>query len=213
MSKVVIVDYGIGNIKSVQRGLEKVGAGVKLSSDPKEIAAADHLVLPGVGAFEDGMKGLSGAGVIDAIKKFAQTGRPLLGICLGMQMLMERSEENGSHSGLGLIPGVVKLIPKETEGMHARKIPHIGWNGIHYNTGCDEQQRSVLQSTPDGECFYFVHSYMAVPNDTQNLLAYCEYEGLKIPAAVNKDNIVGLQFHPEKSAGAGLAVLAEFMRT
>jgi imidazole glycerol-phosphate synthase subunit HisH len=210
MANVVVVDYGLGNIKSVQRGLEKVGATVLITSKPEDIASADHLVLPGVGAFEDGMKGLNDTGVVPAINEFVQTGKSLLGICLGMQMLLDQSEENGLHKGLGFIPGVVKAIPQQEDGTHVRKIPHVGWSSILYPDHCN-WKTSILSGTHEGEYFYFVHSYMTVPHNSVNLLAQCEYENMRITAGIQRDNITGLQFHPEKSGESGLKILEKFV--
>jgi len=213
MADVVVVDYGMGNIKSVQRGLEKVGAQVEVTADPARIAAAERVVLPGVGAFEDGMKGLGDAGLIPAIKEFVQTGRPLLGICLGMQMLLDKSEEHGLHQGLGFIPGVVKEIPRQDGESKVRKIPHIGWSALRYQEQQKLGKASILSSTKEGEYFYFVHSYMSVPDEASNVLAQCEYEGLRITAAIQRDNITGLQFHPEKSCESGLGILKQFVNS
>lgn len=211
MKRVVIVDYGMGNIKSVQRGLEKIGATAELSSNAEAIAKADYLVLPGVGAFADGMAGIIGAGLLDAILSFAKTGNPLMGICLGMQMLLEESQEYGVHKGLGLIPGNVTAIPQKDGENFLRKTPHIGWNSLKPTAAGEEWQRTCLLDTEPGEFFYFVHSFMAQPTDASNLLAQCEYEGFMVTAAIQKENVTGLQFHPEKSGAAGLKILKQFV--
>ena len=211
MIKVAIVDYGMGNIKSVQRGLEKVGASVNLTGDPEQYIHADCLVLPGVGAFENGMDGIKKAGMVEALGEFVQSGKPFLGICLGMQMLMEDSDEHGLHLGLGYIPGSVKRIPHQNEGSFVRKIPHIGWNNLRCASGGVPWEKSILRSVREKEFVYFVHSFMAVPVHNKHLLAQCDYEGLKVTAGVQKDNVTGLQFHPEKSGEAGLAILKEFV--
>jgi len=209
MSNVVIIDYGMSNLRSVQRGFEKVGAKVTLSSNYSEIAKADRLVLPGVGAFEDGMNGLRNAGLLEAIYDFVQTGNALLGICLGMQMLLGYSEENGNHKGLELIPGNVQKIPQDTNGV-VIKIPHIGWatlqqpNKIDWNGSC-------LEEIQVNDSFYFIHSYMSVTGNKEHLLAQYEDEGLLVTAAIKKDNVIGLQFHPEKSGEVGLRVLKNFI--
>ena len=210
MSHVVIVDYGIGNIKSVQRGLEYVGAKTTLSADPEVISNADYLVLPGVGAFEDGMKGLKKIGVTEAILSFKSKGNPLLGICLGMQMMFDFSEEHGFHQGLGIIQGSVKNIPQEENGQFKRKIPHIGWAELRFPAGQDTWKGSCLAYTSPGKSFYFVHSFMAAPEDSRDILAQTEYEGILLVAAVQKDNVTGLQFHPEKSGEDGLKILQSF---
>ena len=210
MGDVVIVDYGMGNIKSVQRGLEKVGASVVVSSKPEVIASADRLLLPGVGAFESGMQGLKDAEIIMAINQFSLTGNPLLGICLGMQMFFGHSEEKGEHKGLDLISGSVVSIPEQANNK-IRKIPHIGWSAIYHSEKVDSWEDSILNDINDGEFFYFVHSYMVVPQNSFDEIAYCEYEGIQITAAVRKDNITGLQFHPEKSGEVGLKILKQFI--
>jgi imidazole glycerol-phosphate synthase subunit HisH len=210
MNNVVIVDYGLGNLRSIQRGLDKVGAKVIISSDLEVITKADRLVLPGVGAFKAGMAGLQKADLVDVIQGFVKTGNTLLGICLGMQMLLEQSEEHGKHEGLGLIPGVVKEIPESTKGKFSRKIPHIGWTKLHPSESKD-WRGSCLEDVEVGEYFYFVHSFMAVPATKKHILAQCEDEGLLVTAAVKKDNVIGLQFHPEKSGEAGLKILKSFV--
>jgi len=210
MSNIVIIDYGMGNLKSIQRGLKKVGVTVKLSSDPEVISKADRLVLPGVGAFKAGMHGLKKNGFVDAIYKFVETGNPLLGICLGMQMFLDESEEHGKHQGLGLIPGVVKKIPENDQDKFKRKIPHIGWTAL-YPYKNKEWQDSYLEEIIQGEYFYFVHSYMVIPEKKEHTLAMCKDKNLIVTAVVKKDNITGLQFHPEKSGEAGLKILKSFV--
>ena len=214
-SEVVVVDYGAGNLKSVQRGFEKISAGVTLASTPEAIAAASHLVLPGVGAFEDGVGGLQRLGLWDAIQEFVGSGKPLLGICLGMQMLMDESEEHGRHQGLGLIGGRVVAIPKGDGDRVVRKIPHIGWSALRLPSelpqGSDGWAGSCFSATRPGDFFYFVHSFMAVPDSAADLLAQCEYEGQLVTAAIRRENVTGLQFHPEKSGESGLTILKEFV--
>lgn len=210
MNDVVIVDYGMSNLRSVQRGFEKVGAKVTLSSDYSDIAKADRLVLPGVGAFESGMNGLKDSNLIEAIQDFVKTGNSLLGICLGMQMLLDYSEENGIHQGLGLISGSVQKIPVGASKERSRKIPFIGWTALQKPQGID-WKNSCLEQTQIGDFFYFVHSYMAVTENKEHLLAQCEDDGLLVTAAIKKDNVTGLQFHPEKSGEIGLSVLNKFM--
>lgn len=212
MNQVVVVDYGIGNLKSVQRGLEKVGATVEITSDSKKIQTASRLVLPGVGSFEDGMLGLEETGVIPAIYNFVKSGNPLLGICLGMQMLFERSEENGIHEGLGLISGSVQAIPPTEDQITVRKVPHIGWSALKIPKS-GTWKNTLLHSSSEKTFVYFVHSYMGVPQEQTHLLAQCEYEGLRITAAVKMDNVSGFQFHPEKSGEAGLKILDKFVHS
>jgi imidazole glycerol-phosphate synthase subunit HisH len=210
MSAVVIVDYGIGNIKSVQRGLERIGSTAVLSFDPDEIINADRVILPGVGAFEDGMMGLKQLGLDDAIYQFCSKGNPLLGICLGMQMLLQQSEEFGIHKGLSLIDGTVNKIPQTESGSFKRKTPHIGWSALKRPRQQD-WNNSCLEDIKEDEFFYFVHSFMAVPTNPENRLAHCIYEGLSVTAAIRKENIIGVQFHPEKSGEAGLKILKRFV--
>ncbi|MDP2559856.1 imidazole glycerol phosphate synthase subunit HisH [Psychrobium sp. 1_MG-2023] len=206
---VTIIDYGLGNIKSVQQAFEHIGAQVNLSSCPEEIKSAQYLVLPGVGAFKQGMSALIQLELIPAIKEYAQSGKPLMGICLGMQMLLDKSFEHGEHEGLGLISGTVKAIDRHSpNGELIRKIPHIGWNAI---SPASKWQKSILAPIEQGSFFYFVHSFRAEVANTEHLLATCEYEGLTIPAAIKHNNVIGLQFHPEKSAVDGLAILNTFI--
>lgn len=211
MPQVVIIDYGVGNLKSVQRGFEKVGAKVLITSDPDKIVSADRLILPGVGAFKDGMKGLKDSAVISPITDFVKTGRPFMGICLGMQMLLTESEEYGIHQGLGFISGKVRRIPSHDGNVFRRKIPHVGWSALQLPSSRDSWSKTLLSETNEGEYFYFVHSFMATPESNFDIIAECEYNGQKITAVVIKENIIGLQFHPEKSCGSGLRILKQFI--
>jgi len=211
MSCVVVVDYGMGNLKSVQRGLEKVGANVVISSEPEKISTADRLLLPGVGGFKEGMAELARQGMTDAIHAFVKSGKPLLGICLGMQMLLDSSEEHGEYAGLGLIPGHVIAIPQFEGGQVQRKIPHIGWSNLIKHEGHADWINTCLSQVLIDDYFYFVHSFMAKPLDNEHYLAVSNYEGLEITAAIHKDNVTGLQFHPEKSGEAGLKILKSFV--
>ena len=210
MSDIVIVDYGHGNLKSIQRGFEEVGMRAILSSDSSIISDANRLVLPGVGSFGSGIKHLGGLGLIDAVYDFVEKGNPLLGICLGMQMLFDNGTEHGINKGLGLISGVVNKISEKTETATNRKIPHIGWSALT-TLGCDSDwAESCLRNINEGDYVYFVHSYMAMLEGNEYLLSQCNDEGLLIPAAIKKDNITGLQFHPEKSGKIGLQILRDF---
>lgn len=213
MSKpgVTVVDYGMGNLFSVRRALEHCGASVQLSSRGDDIAAADRVILPGVGAFADGMQGLRDRGLIEPLSQFAATGRPILGICLGMQMLATTSEEFGESRGLGLIPGRVKQVPTTTIEGRPHKIPHIGWSEIFPASGGD-WQATILEDTAEGTPVYLVHSFHLVPDDPAHLLADCEYGGHRVTAAVRSNRIFGAQFHPEKSGHEGLKMLRAFLR-
>ena len=206
---VTITDYGSGNIYSVSRALETCGGNIRLTADPVEIASAERLVVPGVGAFEAVMGALSARGLDDAIRCFAETGRPLLGICVGMQMMLSYSEEFGHHPGFGFIPGKVTAIPGHGADGTPHPVPHIGWNGLQ--TGGRTWDGTLLSGTQQGTAFYFVHSFAAAPENPNDVLATCDYDGHAIVAAVVHDNMVGVQFHPEKSGPAGLAVLESFL--
>lgn len=211
MSRVTIIDYGINNIKSVERGIEEIGFQPLLSSDPDIIFKSDRLILPGVGAFENGMSELSKtSGLIDSIKEFSRSGKPMIAICLGMQMLLDLSYENGNFDGLGLIPGKVMPIPSSDDPIHVRKIPHVQWNSLIMSKK-ECWDNTYLNNIQIHDYFYFVHSYMAVTDNKADTIAYSEYEGIKLPAVIRKDNITGFQFHPEKSANAGLKILKNFM--
>jgi imidazole glycerol-phosphate synthase subunit HisH len=214
MGKVTVIDCGLGNIKSVQRGLEKVGAEIEVSCDPITISKAERLVLPGVGAFEDGMAELHRNNLVKALQDYSTSGCPLLGICLGMQMLLDNSEEHGSHEGLGIIPGSVVKIPKEpNEGERIRKIPHVGWSTLINPMQNQHWDASVISSSGSNEYFYFNHSFMAIPDLDQHVLALCSYAGVRFSAAIIKGGVVGLQFHPEKSGPSGLKILRQFVNS
>jgi glutamine amidotransferase len=210
---VVVVDYGMGNLFSVRRALETAGAaGVEVTTDPARLDGATHVILPGVGAFADGMRGLARADFVPAIRAFAASGRPLLGICLGMQMLMDTSEEFGLTPGLGLIPGRVCAIPRDREGGGRRKLPAIGWAPIR-PVAAQGWAGSVLATTAPGTPVYMLHSFHARPENPADLLANYDHEGAAVTAAVRRANVTGCQFHPEKSGPAGLAILQAFLGT
>lgn len=208
---VVIIDYGLGNLFSVRRGFEHFGAIVANSSDPETIQSAKRVVLPGVGAFKNGMDELHRLGLVDAIRQVAFRGTPMLCICLGMQMLLNESEEFGKCSGLGLIPGRVAPIPSVNPDGSLRKIPHIGWNELVYADKRTDWDATPLSDVSPGESVYFVHSYMAVPENPGHRIADCDYAGTRISAAIAKDGIFGCQFHPEKSGEVGLRILKRFL--
>lgn len=207
---VTIIDYGSGNLLSVSRAFDHVGAAAVLSGDPAAIENADRLVLPGVGAFADGMQGLRERGLIEVIRRYAASDRPLLGICLGMQMFASTSLEFGEHEGLGLIPGRVVPVPAIDVDGSAQKIPHIGWAELTPSAPqCWEG--SIFASTPGSTWVYLVHSFHFEPDDQAHRLADCYYGGHRLTAAVRSGNIVGCQFHPEKSGEAGLRLLDAFV--
>lgn len=212
VTNVTILDYGVGNLYSVQRAFEVCGASdICVSSDPDVVRNADRLVLPGVGAFADGMQGLRDRGLDQAICEFANSGRPLLGICLGMQMLATSSEEFGEHAGLDLVPGKVHPIPStDMEGADL-KIPFIGWSHLD----CPPEfnwNGSILESLNRKQAVYLVHSFQFLPKNHCNMFGTYQYGGHNITAAIAKNNIIGLQFHPEKSGHIGLKILAKFLQ-
>jgi imidazole glycerol-phosphate synthase subunit HisH len=212
VARVTVVDYGSGNLFSVTRALEHCGGEPVAAHDAAAIEAAERLVLPGVGAFADGMQGLHERGLVEAIQRFAASGRPLLGICLGMQMLATVSEEFGSHHGLGIIPGRVLPVPAHDVDGTPQRIPHIGWTSLRVPRSGTDWQGSMLKETPAGTEVYLVHSFAVVPDNEADRLADCDYGGHRLCAALRRGNVFGAQFHPEKSGPAGLAMLSTFLR-
>jgi glutamine amidotransferase len=208
---VTVVDYGLGNLFSVAHALEKSAAQVVLTDKPDEIARAERLVLPGVGAFYQGMQGLRERDLIDPVLAFARSGRPMLGICLGMQMLFTSSIEFGEHQGLGLIDGLIVPIQPLDENGNSLKVPHIGWRPLLQPPARASWGTSVLSGLSPGAHAYFVHSFTANPTHEADRLADAYYGSARISAAVQRDNIFGCQFHPEKSAGAGLRIIEAFL--
>ena len=198
---IAIVDYGVGNLFSLCSSFEAIGADTVVTNDPEVIKNADKILLPGVGAFEDAREKLRASGLDKVVCEAARSGKKLMGICLGMQMLFEKSYEFGEHEGLGLLQGSV--IPMEGTIPTDLKIPHIGWNALHF---CKESK--LLRHIKDGDCVYFVHSYYAV-DCAESVIATAEY-GKALTAAVQKGNIMGCQFHPEKSGEVGLNILRAF---
>lgn len=211
MPRVTIIDYGMGNLLSVARALEHCGAEVLITSDPELVAHAERLILPGVGAFADGMAGLRERGLIEPIRKFARAGRPFLGICLGMQMMLDSSEEFGIHEGLGLVPGRVVAIPLTGVNNQTHKIPHIGWNKLLLPTPEAKWENTILAGLRPGASGYFVHSFTVVPQYPEHRLADCDYNGRIISAVIRSGSQYGCQFHPEKSGEVGLSILKRFI--
>jgi glutamine amidotransferase len=212
-AEVAVIDYGVGNLLSVRRALEHCGVTVSVTAEPQDILAAARVVLPGVGAFANGMEQLRRSRLDVVAQEVAARGTPLLGICLGMQMLLEESEEFGINSGLGLIPGRVVPVPARAADGQPHKIPHIGWNSLVLPEGRASWTGSPLQDVNPGDAVYFLHSYMADPSDSANRLADCLYGGALISAAISRGNVVGCQFHPEKSGEIGLKILRAFLAT
>ncbi len=209
--QVTIIDYGAGNLLSVQRGLEYCGAEVTITSDPKQILDASRVVLPGVGAFPNAMEALGELNLIPILQKLAKMDTPLLAICLGMQLLMEQSDEFGITAGLGLIPGQVVKIPSLTTSGSIQKTPHIGWSALKLSGESQLWRKSILQNNEPGISTYFLHSYMALVTDKKNQVAHTVYGGHEISAVITKDRITGCQFHPEKSGEVGLNLLRNFI--
>ena len=199
---VAIVDYGVGNLFSLRSSLETIGAEVVVTSDAEVLAQANQIILPGVGAFEDAARKLRESGLADVIRTLAARGKPLMGICLGMQLLFDKSFEYGEHAGLGLIPGNVRPIADVIPADY--KIPHIGWNALHF-----QGKNPLFSYIKEGDCVYFVHSYYAADCD-ESVIATAEY-GPELTAAVARGNVLGCQFHPEKSGNVGLNILKAFV--
>lgn len=202
---IAIIDYGMGNLRSVQKAFERVGSEALVTNDPQQVLQAERVVLPGVGAFRDCIRNLEQGGFVEPILKVIAEGRPFLGICLGLQLLFSESEEFGLHTGLGVIPGrVVRFPDGMTEAGEKLPVPHMGWNQIHL-TG----DSPLFSGIADNSNVYFVHSYYVKPDDPTVVAATCSY-GLEFCAAIRKDNLVATQFHPEKSQAIGLAMLKNF---
>ena len=207
-SSPTVVDYGLGNLYGLTRALERVGAGsVTVTSDPAAVRGAERLIIPGVGAFGDGMAGLRERGLLDAVRDVARSGRPVLGICLGMQLLLDEGNEFGRHEGLAVVPGKTVAFPRP-EGERL-KVPHVGWNALRPGPG--GWDGTIFTGLPDGAQVYFVHSYVAELADPANALAATEYGGRTFCSAVRKGRVFGCQFHPEKSGPVGLKILANFL--
>lgn len=205
--RVTVVDYGRGNLHSVLKALAHVGADISVAEDGAALAEAERVVLPGVGAFSDGMTALGERGHVDALRRHAAAGRPLAGICLGLQFLFDESDEFGPNPGLGLIPGRVVRVPGE-----GVKVPHVGWSRLHAPPA-RSWSGTALDGAADGMWAYFLHSYHAIPADARDILADCRHGAHTLTAAVSRGSVVGFQFHPEKSGEAGLALLSRFIHT
>lgn len=200
-----IVDYGMGNLFSVSKALERLEAPYFISENKEELRNADALLVPGVGSFRDAMELLNSSGLTEMIREFAQTGKPVLGICLGMQLLFEESMENGVTKGLGLLAGRVERFTGVSESGESYKVPHMGWNKLRFINP------SPLTKDVDEGHVYFVHSYYVKSNDRDVLIAVSEYD-VEVPAVVGKGNVLGMQFHPEKSSTPGIQLLSNFTK-
>jgi glutamine amidotransferase len=210
-ARVLVVDYGVGNLLSVCRAFDACGAAVELTGSAMRIAAAERVVLPGVGAFGDCVHELERRELVQPILDFISSGRPLLGICVGMQMLLEVGEEFGEHRGLGVVPGRVRAIPATRADGTPHKIPHIGWNELRKPSTSTQWDGTILDGIPEGSSCYFVHSFTAEPIEARYRLADCDYDGRCVSAALRAGNVYGTQFHPEKSGELGLRILRNFL--
>lgn len=205
MNLIAIVDYGMGNLRSVRKAFEHVGADARIVDSPAGLTDADKLVLPGVGAFADAIGHLRDQGFVEPLKAFAASGKPFLGVCLGLQLLFDVSYEDGEHSGLGIVPGeVVRFDFKGKPGASELKIPHMGWNRLVFAPDCP-----LLAGIESGAWFYFVHSYYVAPHDQEVAWGRCDYGG-EFTAMIWRDNLYATQFHPEKSQADGLKILSNF---
>jgi glutamine amidotransferase len=209
--KVVIIDYGHGNLFSINQACIHLGYKPIISSDPKIISNADSLILPGVGAFKVAMDELKRKSLIEPIKDFVGKGNYMMGVCLGMQLLFETSEEFGIHNGLGLIKGKVQRFPSNFNGKKIR-VPQIGWNKLVEEKSINDWRNTPLEDITQDDYMYFIHSYHANPIEEKNILSFSYYQDIKYCTSVIKENIFGFQFHPEKSAEKGLSIYKLFLK-
>jgi glutamine amidotransferase len=208
--RVTVIDYGVGNLLNVVRACEHLGAEVRLTAAPDEVAAAERLILPGVGAFAEGMEGLRRRGLVTPLVAHAAAGRPLFGICLGLQLLFDESHEFGRHAGLGILKGAVVELPRRDAAGGPLRVPNIGWSAVTPPDGRD-WRASALADVAPGTAVYFVHSFHVRPADDAEVLAVADFGGHPVVAAVGRGAVSGCQFHPEKSGPAGLSILKRFL--
>ena len=206
--RITIIDYGCGNILNLARAIKFIGYEVDITHDKNKIINSSYVILPGVGAFGNAMKQIEKYNLHNTILEYAKSNKPLLGICLGMQILLTVSYEFGVHKGLGLIEG--KVIKISNEKNKEIKIPHMGWNAIYPNNNKKEWKNKILKNSLIGKSFYFVHSFVCITKGYDSTIAICNYSDISIPAVIATGNVFGCQFHPEKSADNGLAVLKNF---
>ncbi len=203
--KIVIIDYGLGNLFSVQQAFLSFGVNAIITRDSEELKNADAAVLPGVGAFGDAIKNLKECNLFNPILEFINSGKPFLGVCLGMQLLFEESEEFGNHKGFGVIKGSIKKFPELNPAKEKLRIPQISWNTIYQSEG-RSWKATPLENIKNNEFMYFLHSYYASPSDKTDILTLTNYDGIEYCSAVKKKNVFGMQFHPEKSAAEGIKI-------
>ena len=203
---ITIIDYEMGNLRSVEKAFEKLGFDARVSNNPDDLLTTEKIVLPGVGAFKDCITNLRDGGFVEPLLQHIEAGKPLLGICVGMQMLFDESEEFGRHKGLGLIPGKVTRFPAEMKERGERlKVPHMGWNTIQI-----QRPAPLFKDTAEGSYVYFVHSYYCTADNPDDIAASCRYGDVEFCAAVWRDNLMATQFHPEKSQDVGLNIFRNF---
>jgi glutamine amidotransferase len=203
---VVVVDYGAGNLRSVEKALLSLGHAVQVTQDPEAVRRAESLVLPGVGAAADTMRALNGLGLSEAVREYVRAGRPFLGVCMGLQALLTGSEEGGWQPCLDLIPGRVRRLFDVAAPLPGLKVPHMGWNRVH-----QVQAHPIFDGIPNDSYFYFVHSYYVAPDDPSVIAATTDY-GFAFPCVLIQENVIGTQFHPEKSSDPGLRLYDNFVR-
>lgn len=206
--KIGVIDYGMGNLFSVEQAIKRLGCDVVISADQKTLLQCDGLILPGVGAFQDAMKKLKDTGLVLLVDEVVASKKPLLGICLGMQLLFEESEENGQWKGLGLFKGRIQQFSGKDASGKAYRVPHMGWNNLEFT-----KAPSWLEQLPRERYVYFVHSYFATDMDADDLVAFAEYGDVRVPGIVQKGNVTGMQFHPEKSGECGVYLLQQWLRS
>jgi imidazole glycerol-phosphate synthase subunit HisH len=210
---VAIIDYGLGNLFSVRQACEHSGLKAHITSEPSEITAADAVILPGVGAFSDAMDNLRALDLVSVIKDVAESGTPLLGICLGMQLLLDSSSEFGSSVGLGLVRGTVVQFPDPSPGA-TFKVPQVGWNRVYQNEqpSCPDDVSPMMTGVPDGAYMYFVHSFYTAPDESRVVTLFSNYADITFCSGIRSENIIGFQFHPERSGPVGLRIYRNFAK-
>ena len=209
--RIQIIDYGLGNLFSIEQAFRSVGADVVVSASVDDIASADGIILPGVGAFGNAMEKLRELNIIEPLREAVDAGKPLMGICLGMQLLFDESEEFGTHQGLGLLPGKIRRIPDQGELDKRLRVPNVGWNTVSLSDSADDAD--VMDGIPAESFFYFVHSYFCAPDNDGDSLLETQYGDVRYCCAAQRNNILGVQFHPEKSGPMGLRLYHNWLQS